>query len=360
MTLIEFFDKTPVDNIAAALALRPKRIVYIGTERQKLSSALPHIRKILTAHGMKTALTMRLIRPNDLSGILEVLREILSREDEYIFDFTGGDDMALVALGMVFRMTGRKTGVFRLDCDTRLGTLYRIPADTDGAFAAVPFDGTLAENRVDLTLEEGIRLHRGQIREEMISFNTAAGFPFTAETYRELNRLWKLCRSDCGYWNSQIGRLGAALRPTEESRLVYTLSAGMRGVDESFLAALTDGKFIRLESQGKSGLWRCTFENLYLRDCLTKSGTLLEYKTYMTALYWPHGTGPSSYTDGGAGVVIDWKEAGDKTSGASPRYTTETKRSGPHKSPVPATTRNEIDTLLMKGLVHVFISCKNG
>jgi len=360
MTLIEFFDKTPVDNIIAALALRPRRIVFLGGDRRKISALMPHIRKILTARQIKTSLTMRIIDTNSLSNILESLEDVLARDEEFVFDFTGGDDTALVALGMLFRLTDRKISVFRMDCATRQGVLYRIPL-SGGEFSAVPYDG-INETPIHLTVRENILLHQGQVREEMIGTNTAAGHPFTEKTYRELNRLWKLCQSDCGFWNSQVGKLGAAVRPLPEDRSVYTLAPNMRGLEENFLASLVDGEFIHLESYGKNGAWKCTFSSPYVRDCLLKAGTLLEYKTYMTALYWPDGTGTTPYTDGGAGVVIDWEEAVQKkTAGQASRRASKTNTGkNSRKSVQSVTTRNEIDTLLMRGLTPVFISCKNG
>ena len=216
MTLIEFFDKVPTDNIIAALALKPRRIVYLGSDRERISALLPHIRKILTARGLKTSLTMRIIDRDDLGGILKILKEVVSREEEFVFDFTGGDDTALVALGMIFRMADKKAGVFRMDCETRQGVLYRFGLQ-GGTFEALPFDGTSSENTVHLTLRENIQLYRGQVREEMVGGNTASGHPFTMETYKRLNRMWKLCQSDCGFWNSQVGKLGGALRPLPDT-----------------------------------------------------------------------------------------------------------------------------------------------
>ncbi|MBR4959282.1 MAG: hypothetical protein IKY52_00115 [Clostridia bacterium] len=357
MTLIEFFDKVPTDNIIAALSLKPRHIVFLGTDREKISSLLPHIRRILSARGVKSSLTMRIIDRDDLSGILEAMGSVLEKEDEFVFDFTGGDDTALVALGMVFRMADRRAGVFRMSCESRKGILYKIPL-SGGTFEAVPYDGTLPENPVYLTLQENIQLYRGQVREEMIGTNTRAGHPFTADIYRELNRMWRLCQTDCSFWNSQVGKLGGALRVLPDDKSMYTLSGNMRGLEDSFLASLTDGGFLRMEQHGKGGLWYCTFPDPYVRDCLTKAGTLLEYKTYMTALYWPDGTGSSPYTDGGAGVVIDWEEAVQKGK-TQPKHSKNNSYEK-KKSHQPVITRNEIDTLLMRGLVPVFISCKNG
>ncbi|MBE6569280.1 MAG: DUF1887 family protein [Ruminococcaceae bacterium] len=335
MTLIEFFDKTPISNILAALALKPRRVVFIGTERNKISAALPEIQKILRARGMKTSLSLRVMDTYDLSGILHILKDIIeygSRvfgEDEYVFDFTGGEDAALVAVGMVFRLTDHQAHIFQISADTRQGMLYRIPLNGTGDIRPIPIDGTTEEHKVELSNAEGILLHSGRIREEMVAGNTADGHPFTDGVYSDINRLWKMCVPDCGFWNQQTGRLGGAVRATEENRNVYTYTE--RGMDEAFMAKLEDMDMLRFENLG--GRQYCTFKNPYIKDCLTKSGTLLEYKTYMTAFHYRAENEKTPYTDGGAGVVIEWNGSD---------------------------TKNEIDVMLMQGVLPYFISCKNG
>ncbi len=370
MTLIEFYDKAPADNITAALALRPRRIVFLGQDRDKISAAMPQVRTILSQRGIKSALTMRIIQPGDLSGTLEALREVLSREDEFVFDITGGDDMALVALGLLFKLTDKKVSVFQMDGTTRQGTLYRLPF-SGGTFEAVPYDGAGADP-VYLTVRENIQLHRGQVREEMVGGNTAAGCAFDTSVRENIRKMWDLCRTDCGYWNSQIGRLGASLRSMTEDKSVYTLSKGLRGLEENFVADLADKGLLRLQNGGGKS-WHCTFPDLYVRDCLTKAGTLLEYKTYMTAMFPPEGCGIVPCSDGGAGVVIDWMEnkkdfrqnrksgGGQQNRNGKSSYGKGGYRRGAKPgSTAPVTTRNEIDTLLTRGIVPMFVSCKNG
>jgi len=335
MTLIEFYDKNPIENILASLALRPRRVVFIGTDRKKLSASLSVIQKILRTRPMKTSLSLRIIDTYDLSGIIAVLKDIVEYgssvfgEDEYVFDFTGGEEAALVAVGMVFRMTEHQAHIFQISAENRQGMLYRIPLNGTGDIRLIPIDGTSSANRIELSVAEGILLHHGRIREEMVSGNTAAGSPFTAEIYKDINRLWKLCISDCGFWNQQTNRLGGAARATEEDKNLYAFHAG--SVDEGFIASLENLEMLRFQHMG--GRTYCTFRNPYIRDCLTKAGTLLEYKTYMTAFQYPTDSTKIPFTDAGAGVVIEWNGSD---------------------------TRNEIDVMLMQGVLPYFISCKNG
>ena len=69
-------------------------------------------------------------------------------------------------------------------------------------------------------------------------------------------------------------------------------------------------------------------------ECLTKAGSLLEYYTYKTVLSVKR-DGEYVYDDAEVGVVIAWD---DDVNG----------------------TRNEIDCMVMGGVIPVFISCKNG
>ena len=111
MTLIEFFDKCPLENIIGSLALRPGRVIFLGSNRQKLESALVSIRKILREQGIRAIVSYRMVAQNDINGILTVLRDILSqdnalsRAEEYVFDCSGGDEASLVAVGLAFRFT---------------------------------------------------------------------------------------------------------------------------------------------------------------------------------------------------------------------------------------------------------------
>lgn len=337
MTLIEFFDKCPLENIIGSLALRPGRVIFLGSNRQKMESALTAIRKITREQGLHTIISYRMVAKNDITGILTVLRDILSqdnalsREEEYVFDCSGGDEASLVAVGLAFRFTHSR--LFRIQCETRRGVLYKIPTHASGEIAREPYDGT---DNIYMTVAQNLLLHGGNLEEDMVSENTSAGYPFRDSVYGDINRLWEVCRRDCAAWNIQIGRLSNALRAVDAEKSAFRLEEDRSGgsrLDDGFLRALTKTGSMTLADDGRYRT--CTFKNPYMRDCLTKAGTLLEYKTYMTSLLYRHGAYPTPFTDGCPGVVIRWNDARN-------------------------TSRNEIDVLLMQGVVPYFISCKNG
>ena len=81
------------------------------------------------------------------------------------------------------------------------------------------------------------------------------------------------------------------------------------------------------------------YKNNDIKECLSKAGLLLELFIMIKATALKNEDGSSYYTDALTGVMIDWNDEEIED-----------------RRPV----RNEIDVLLVKGLVPVFVSCKNG
>ena len=84
------------------------------------------------------------------------------------------------------------------------------------------------------------------------------------------------------------------------------------------------------------------FKNEQVKLCLTKAGTLLELVTLLTAKNMKKSDGTPYFNDVRTGVMIDWDGVVHNNKDGL------------------VDTENEIDVILMKGVVPVFISCKNG
>ena len=78
-----------------------------------------------------------------------------------------------------------------------------------------------------------------------------------------------------------------------------------------------------------------------MKRCLTKSGQVLELIIYLAACEAREKNGNPTYNDVMTGVLIDWD--GDI-----------------HNSNVQGDAENEVDVIMMRGMVPVFVSCKNG
>ena len=81
------------------------------------------------------------------------------------------------------------------------------------------------------------------------------------------------------------------------------------------------------------------FKDDQIKKCLTKAGALLEMKVFRMLRHTQDKDGSLVYNDVMQGVFIDWDN-----------WSKEPK----------SDTANEVDVLAMKGMVPVFISCKNG
>lgn len=84
------------------------------------------------------------------------------------------------------------------------------------------------------------------------------------------------------------------------------------------------------------------FKNEQIRRGLSKAGTILELITCLAAREIRFKDGTRCYQDAMTGVFIDWD-------GVVHALTDEV-----------VDTENEIDVILMSGLIPVFVSCKNG
>ena len=84
-----------------------------------------------------------------------------------------------------------------------------------------------------------------------------------------------------------------------------------------------------------------TFKNEQIKRCLIKAGQILEMKVYQEALIVKKPDGEYVYNDVLNGVYIDWDGE------------FHTEKEG-------YDTENEIDVMMMHGMIPVFVSCKNG
>ena len=91
----------------------------------------------------------------------------------------------------------------------------------------------------------------------------------------------------------------------------------------------------------QNGVLHILFKNEQVQLCLTKAGQVLELFVYISALNATEKDGSKSYSDVMTGVQIDWDGS-------------------IHTQKNACDTQNEIDVLMMRGLIPIFVSCKNG
>lgn len=101
-----------------------------------------------------------------------------------------------------------------------------------------------------------------------------------------------------------------------------------------------------------SGLLAFRYKNAQIKRCLAKAGSVLEIKMLLLANSALDDDGNQYYNDAASGVTIVWSNHG-----SSVRRWNFYDESTDYCD---INTENEIDVMLMRGVIPVFVSCKNG
>lgn len=335
MTTVEFFDRSPIVNIVSSLTTAPEKIIFLGDEAA-MACYDPIYRSFLNQRGLNTKLEYRSICGLNLEGIVEVLTQIVKSEPDCVFDLTGGTDLSLVAMGIVyerFRSENVQLETFHLSC----GQVTDCAADGHTVYQGCP----------SLTVRESIQLHGGMVRGD-----GAQDWQLAPEFIADVHAIWAICRQDPKGWNSRMNVLSSAVsRKAAANELDVELSlsklrARAKQVKENvsdigrLLSQLHEAGLIENYSEwGDEITYR--YKDPQVKRCLEKAGTALEMEVLVTARELIQ-DGKPWYNDAMSGVAIDWD-------GRFHGMNDDDKD-----------TENEIDVLMMKGLIPLYVSCKNG
>lgn len=326
MTIIECFDKTPLENILTTLVTHPDKLIFVGRS-DDLPSRVPLYSALLKRKHFPTRVEWRVIDDN-LEKTVAMITEIIREEGDCIWDVTGGDELTLLALGIAYRDTRENHAVRLCRVDIREHMLCYLPEAT-----AVPLEEGL------LNIEDLIALHGGSVQQ-------ISARPDAAALIDDIDALWTIAAENNTQWNTRLAFLNELESkqniPDEQltvtidsrrlsssvARLGYKLAEVKR-----LLAALTSKGLITHVNTDRS--LRFTYKNALVRKALAASGNILELKVLFEARDAVESGGPR-YRDCCMGVTIDWDGKGRSR------------------------TNNEIDVIAFDGFTPLFISCKNG
>ena len=337
MTVIEFFDKSPIENIVSSFTVCPDKIIFIG-DAKAVKRSLPLYEKFLNAKGLQIKMDKRSVNKSNLWDIVQKLSAIVEAEEECIFDLTGGEDLILVALGIVFQNYRDKKKIHMHRFNISNGTILDCDCDGEVHYCGTP----------RLTVKENIMLHGG-IVERFSAEN--------AETCRacskDIDAAWKISCENPSLWNVRIGLLKEFQKykaDVENPLRVYIDISYASSCIRNFRDKLGYVGTL-LQSARAVGLIRdylvdeeslsFTYVNALVKEMFSNEGAVLELKISHLAREMTN-KGTTVFGDVLRGVVIDWDGMIHEQDDSE------------------KDTVNEIDVLAMKGMVPVFISCKNG
>lgn len=331
MTIVEFFDKNAIENIASALLCNPDRIVFIGYNSGKMTRAIENYSEVLKGRGINCKIEYRSVNRNDLFKITEVLSELLKTDEDCHFDLEGGEELYLVAVGIMAAKYGQKVGLHK----------YNV---SSGSFIDCDEDGNPSHQKeVRLSVLENVKIYLGSVvKSKKCAEND--------EDISDLKKLWEIMRVNAGMYNVQINALGIASKHYLDVNSLYLSlnlenakdvleSEGERFVylPQIFSSLADKGLILDLEADGDRLSFK--YKSEFVRFLLSKAGNCLEQYIAYIANSCYDDSGEKVYNDVLTSVVIDWD--GEQVEGQ-------------------IDVENEIDVMLMHNMVPVFISCKNG
>ena len=341
MTYIEFFDETSTENICACLTNVPERVVLIGHKFKIMKKYGEIYRDVLRKRGHDVDFVYRTVNRNSVTDIVEELSKVVEMYEDCHIGLTGGEDLSLVAAGIVFEKY-RDKNIQMHRFNIRNNKI--IDCDYDGV--------TIEKDAPVLSVEENVRIYGGAVMYEDEKPQGTYVWDVDEEFHEEINAIWEVCKKDVRLWNTQISVFAAAESVRDPREDVLTTVASAEAVES--LVESGGGKFVSI-GQIVRGLFdagvlreysydgqtlKIKYKNMQMKRCLTKAGLALEMKVFVTALAAKDDNEPV-YTDVVNGVYIDWD--GEIS-----------------EDPKAVNTGNEIDVVMMKGMVPVFVSCKNG
>ena len=341
MTYIEFFDETSTENICACLTNIPERVVLMGNKFKVIKKYAEIYKEMLKKRGHDVEFVCRTINRNSINNIIEELVKVIETYDDCVIGLTGGEELSLVAAGIVYeRYKDKNLQMHKFNIRNN----KILDCDMDGV--------TIEKDIPRLTVEENVHIYGGCVLSEDEKSQGTYYWDVDDEFHDEINAIWDVCKQDVRLWNTQIAVFAAAESVRDPKEDVLTTVASAAAVEDivesgggkfvsigAIVRGLFDAGILREYSYDGQTL-KIRYKNMQMKRCLTKAGLALELKIFVTALAVKDGDTPV-YNDVKNGVYIDWD--GELVENSDE-----------------ANTENEIDVVMMKGMVPVFVSCKNG
>lgn len=341
MTCVEFFSKAAIENVCTGLLQPPERVILIGDSQKLLQRQAERYHELLARRGAAVEFICKAVNKNNLQSVVEELKAILATYEDCVFDLTGGEELYLVAMGMLYE---RNPAIQMHRFNLRNNSL--LDCDMDGV--------TIAEHTMpQLTVAECVQLNGGEIIFDDVRAGATRRWTWNEALREDIDTLWEICRRNVREWNIQTTVFAAAERFCSENDDPLVTVAPVPYLQD-YLENAESGYVIfkRIISDlFDTGLltyvdcneryFMVAYKNETVKYCLQKAGQVLEMKIFSAACAAKEADGSPTYHDVMTGVQLDWDGV-------------------IHAGGESFDTENEVDVILMHGMIPVFVSCKNG
>lgn len=335
---IEFFDSEPLENLITCLNFKMDKVIFFGHSDTMTEDRIRDTRRALKNICGIENVEFITVSQKSLYKVLELLEKEIAAEmksgNKCFFDLSGGEDLVLVAMGMLATQYKVPLHKFALP-ENELYLLTK--------WDKVPRIDEVVERRdLKLTLDDIIGLHGGVInyrqQKDVKSNLQDRDFRDAVKVMWEIandnQKKWNGLSSvfkECTKYEDEYGRVRMSVKAMRQAMKRIPDIISIKEL-EGYLNRLgTPGILERVEADDE--FIKFSYSNPLIRDCLLDAGCLLELHTYYERLE------SGRYSDCRVGVHIDWD---GEINGRE------------------IDVENEIDVMLLEGVVPVFISCKNG
>ena len=330
---IEFFDEEPIDNMMTSLNFQIDKTIFFGYE-EVMADKRTITERFLKKYCHVKEVVFHAFSDCNLQSILKTMRKVIEQEkaakNEVFFDLTGGEELLLIAFGMLAESFKAPMHLF----DVELQKLTELNDEN-----VTPISQAAKARKIPLTLDGFIEMRGGVINYNLQKDVKKLDDPeFTAYVEKlwdissKYGERWNLfadfirrcCIPDANFNVDISGKqVLAALRKTGRFRSVREAERILKDLAE---AEILEGFF-----QNKDRL-SFRYKSDKMKELLWDAGSILEMHTFMTER--------EHADDCRVGVHLDWDGVIYNHSGKD--------------------TLNEIDVLSLHGVIPTFISCKNG
>ncbi len=198
MTYVELFDSNVMENICTCLVAPPEKVVFLGNKIKEMTAHKERYESFFRGRGINTVIEVCSVNRNDMNAVVGALDKIVQAEAECTIDITGGDDVFLVAVGIILERYREKGSVQVHRYNIRNGSF--MDCDQDGK--------TLSVSKLPkLTFAENLLLYGG-----CTSGDDDLGseeWEMTETFKSDVEKMWKICSKDTKRWNSYTNFLSA-------------------------------------------------------------------------------------------------------------------------------------------------------
>ncbi len=316
--LVELFDKEPIENVLGACIFEPEIVILLCDERDAVLFKESAIYRLLRRRNLRTRPRFYYFDGTDTTAIRQVIGAVVRDYPDCVFDFTGGRDLVLLTAGEMCAEDGLPG--FYVDLPRGRFINVRGCEQLAASFKMPCFSAEDVLALTGATVHGYGHFHPGHI---------------TRDFEKDILAVFAVAQHNPKAWGAFVNWLQACAAHSPPGALTVACPQKMQDGDNRVVLnpAVVDGLLAagvlkQVQRHGKRV--QLTFKSALHRKCLLNQGVWLELYCYVVA------KNAGFFDDVRTSVVVDW----DGVEGG------------------PDATKNEVDVLLVKGVVPVFISCK--